>query len=230
MQFVHCYLWGFCKKIMCDHVRPISLDSLSPVYDLHVCMLLIFLQFAQERFESVRSALIVDLDAHQASSLQAAFWCAVVCWLTHACFWEVSSRPHPKCRIIAQSHSTPDMSCNVWTKWMLMSKRSCVVLAYSRMYSLVQWNWFSDVTGCTWISSIQWRQRTNFTAPGCKCRIIYRHSTVCLWWQLVEAQRCIKRMQGTAAAVAAGANLENHGLFGDTIFPVLSLIAINGWL
>ena len=35
------------------------------------------------------------------------------------------------------------------------------------MYSLVQWNWFSDVTGCTWVTCIQWRQRTNFTAPGC---------------------------------------------------------------
>ena len=30
-----------------------------------------------------------------------------------------------------------------------------------KVYSLVQWNWFSDVTGCTWISYIQWRQRTN---------------------------------------------------------------------
>ena len=35
--------------------------------------------------------------------------------------------------------------------------------------SLGQWNWFSDVTGGTWISYIQWRKRTNFTAPGCKC-------------------------------------------------------------
>ena len=34
-------------------------------------------------------------------------------------------------------------------------------------YSLVQWNWFSNATGCTRISCIQWRQRTNFTAPGC---------------------------------------------------------------
>ena len=34
-------------------------------------------------------------------------------------------------------------------------------------YSLVQWNWFSDITGCTWVTCIQWRQRTNFTAPGC---------------------------------------------------------------
>ena len=34
-------------------------------------------------------------------------------------------------------------------------------------YSLVQWNWFSDVTGRTWGTYTQWRQRTNFTAPGC---------------------------------------------------------------
>ena len=39
-----------------------------------------------------------------------------------------------------------------------------------RIYSLVQWNWFSGVTGCTWNSCIQWRQRTNFTAPGCRGR------------------------------------------------------------
>ena len=35
------------------------------------------------------------------------------------------------------------------------------------MYSLVQWNWFIGVTGCTWVTSVRWRQRTNFTAPGC---------------------------------------------------------------
>ena len=34
-------------------------------------------------------------------------------------------------------------------------------------YSLVQWNWFSGVTGSTWITCIQWGQRANFTAPGC---------------------------------------------------------------
>ena len=38
------------------------------------------------------------------------------------------------------------------------------------MYSLVQWNWLSAaaVTGCTWVTCIQWRQRTDFTAPGCR--------------------------------------------------------------
>ena len=36
------------------------------------------------------------------------------------------------------------------------------------MYSLVQWNWFSDVAGCTWLTCIQWHQRTNFTAPFCR--------------------------------------------------------------
>ena len=36
-------------------------------------------------------------------------------------------------------------------------------------YSLVQWNWFSDVTGCTRVTCVQWRPRTNinFTALGC---------------------------------------------------------------
>ena len=33
-------------------------------------------------------------------------------------------------------------------------------------YSLVQWIWFSVVTGCTWVTCMQRRQRTNFIAPG----------------------------------------------------------------
>ena len=45
--------------------------------------------------------------------------------------------------------------------------------AHLCMYSLEQWNWFSDVTGCTWVTCIQWRQRTSFTAPGC--------TYVCVW-------------------------------------------------
>ena len=35
------------------------------------------------------------------------------------------------------------------------------------VYSLMQWNGLSDVTGCTWVVFIQWRQRIDFTAPGC---------------------------------------------------------------
>ena len=42
-----------------------------------------------------------------------------------------------------------------------------VFLEQSPLYSLVQWNWFSDVTWCTRDTCIQWRQRTNFTALGC---------------------------------------------------------------
>ena len=34
-------------------------------------------------------------------------------------------------------------------------------------HSLVQWNWFSDVTGCTWVTCIKWRQKTDFTARCC---------------------------------------------------------------
>ena len=41
-------------------------------------------------------------------------------------------------------------------------------------YSLVQWNWFSDVTWCTWVACIQWRLRTNFTAPGCRAPKIFK--------------------------------------------------------
>ena len=34
----------------------------------------------------------------------------------------------------------------------------------------MQWNWFSDVTAAAAVTCIQWRQRTNFTAPDCTCR------------------------------------------------------------
>ena len=37
-------------------------------------------------------------------------------------------------------------------------------------YRLVQWSGFSDVTGCMQLGCIQWPQRANFTAPGCKYR------------------------------------------------------------
>ena len=39
------------------------------------------------------------------------------------------------------------------------------------LYSLVQWNWISDVIGCMKIRCIQWRQRTNFVAPSCTCYV-----------------------------------------------------------
>ena len=47
--------------------------------------------------------------------------------------------------------------------------RKClaIVLVDWLAYSLVQWNWFSDVTGCFWATLIQWGLRTNFTVPGC---------------------------------------------------------------
>ena len=39
----------------------------------------------------------------------------------------------------------------------------------ARMYSLMQCNWFSDITDreSTPVACLQWRQRTNSTAPGC---------------------------------------------------------------
>ena len=41
------------------------------------------------------------------------------------------------------------------------------------LYSLVQWNCFSTVIGCTWVTCFHWRQRSNFTAPGCKHMVGY---------------------------------------------------------
>ena len=41
------------------------------------------------------------------------------------------------------------------------------VCAQVPLCSLVEWNWLSDVTGCTWITCIRWFQRAHFTAPGC---------------------------------------------------------------
>ena len=41
------------------------------------------------------------------------------------------------------------------------------------LYSLVQWNWLSDITGCMKFRCIQWCQRTNFTAPGCNYTCIW---------------------------------------------------------
>ena len=40
---------------------------------------------------------------------------------------------------------------------------------------LFERHWFSDVTGCAWATCIQWRQRTNFTAPGCMPSYDWRH-------------------------------------------------------
>ena len=60
-----------------------------------------------------------------------------------------------------------DCSCLAWRREERRVVNAASVHMY--MYSLVQWTWFqvSDITWCNWISCIQWRQRTNFTAPGC---------------------------------------------------------------
>ena len=39
-----------------------------------------------------------------------------------------------------------------------------------RIYSVVQWNWFSVVTGCTWVACISDVREPIFTAPGCTIR------------------------------------------------------------
>ena len=51
-----------------------------------------------------------------------------------------------------------------WWKHTNKRRNTCMV---SDTYSLVQWNWICDVTGCTRVTRIQWCQSTNFTAPGC---------------------------------------------------------------
>ena len=38
----------------------------------------------------------------------------------------------------------------------------------------MQWNWFFDVTECTWVVCIKWPQRTDFTAPGFRTSV-YRN-------------------------------------------------------
>ena len=47
------------------------------------------------------------------------------------------------------------------------------ILFTLRNYSLVQWNWFSGVDGCVWISCTQWYKRTKFTARSCTVKTKY---------------------------------------------------------
>ena len=61
--------------------------------------------------------------------------------------------------------------CHAWSSGIL-------VYIVHIQYSLVQWNWFSNVTGCTWVTCIQCCQRTNFTAPGCRHMYEYLHLRV----------------------------------------------------
>ena len=58
-----------------------------------------------------------------------------------------------------------------WINWMFVLIGKPPIGALTA-YSLVQWNWFSDVTWCTWATCIQWRQRTNFTAPDCTYEVL----------------------------------------------------------
>ena len=57
----------------------------------------------------------------------------------------------------------------MWHASMLRTNlpRCHALLCFWSQYSLVQWNWFSDVNECMKFRCIQWRQRTNFAAPGC---------------------------------------------------------------
>ena len=62
----------------------------------------------------------------------------------------------------------------------IMVKTLNCIRGSTAAYSLVQWNWFSDVTGCTWVTCIQWRQRTNFTAPG-RAMLFWRNIVFFFW-------------------------------------------------
>ena len=53
---------------------------------------------------------------------------------------------------------------------------TCTLSRCHQEYSLVQWNWFSDVIGCLLLRCIQQRQRTNFIARGCR---LYIGTRVC---------------------------------------------------
>ena len=76
-----------------------------------------------------------------------------------------------KCRCV-RFDSSLRLGCIVWCTLSLQKLPLCPLdpartSSFSRVtplvYSLVQWNWFSMVTGCTWVTCIQWRQRANFT-------------------------------------------------------------------
>ena len=77
-------------------------------------------------------------------------------------------------------------------------------------YSLVQWNWFSDITECMQLRCNQWRQRTNFTAPSCT---LASH----LWCReqksvfTMSDQRCI-----TLIVTGQNWDAEMHGLGTST--------------
>ena len=86
------------------------------------------------------------------------------------------SVPHTSTLLTVIDQATVALLCGSWTDKMrlfttypdqLQSVYPALPLHERVVYSLVQWNWFSVVTGCTWVTCIQWRQRTNFTAPGC---------------------------------------------------------------
>ena len=71
---------------------------------------------------------------------------------------------------------------HAWTH-IPLSRRGVEAKMY--MYSLVQWTWFSDVSECSWITCIQWRQRTNFTTPGC---ILIVHKNKVDWQDLAKSK------------------------------------------
>ena len=66
-----------------------------------------------------------------------------------------------------------------WQTHQHQSKKGETSKALSCKYRMVQWDWFSEVTGCTWVTCIQWRQRTNFTAIGCSLLV---RVTVLHWY------------------------------------------------
>ena len=107
--------------------------------------------------------------------LQCEFHCQCRCWQNDkACF----SLPSSSSYWAHLEYSIAVAFVIATTCWNRFGETEGFSFRYSEpskiMYSLVQWNWFSDDTVCTWISCIQWRQRTNFTAPGCMCTNIHK--------------------------------------------------------
>ena len=82
------------------------------------------------------------------------------------------------------------------TPWGTSDHHSWIKLYVNiEVYSLVQWNWFSDVAWSMKIRCIQWRQRTNFTAPGC----IGREG--CEIWSKVQYTKCQLVVMVTITAI-----------------------------
>ena len=123
----------------------------------------------------------------------------------HFCAFRAPSSPyvqsayqwyHPRYEIVVihwnwtEKVARVNGSCRPVTGLLLVNEQRTAFNVAWTTYSLVQWNWLSGVTGCTWISCIQRRQRSNFTAPGC----MWFTATTCHQRPLFHA-RAVKSIQ-----------------------------------